>query len=234
MSGFKVEILAIGAHPDDVECSASGTLVKHIQKGGRAAIVDLTKGELGTYGSPQLRYQEAVKAAALMKLSFREQLDLPDGNIVNDETARMKVIQMIRRYQPEIILANAFEDRHPDHGKAAVLVEEAAFLSGLKNIETAIGGYKQEPWRPRVVYHYSQGYYTVPDVVIDVTEVYPQKVAVLKAYESQFVIPYQGRDGLIEYIEAVDSVFGRAIHAKYGEGFTCKRAVGAKQITDLV
>ena len=166
---FKVDILAFGAHPDDVECAASGVLLKHITLGKTVVIVDMTAGEMGTFGTPETRKIEADNASKILGIQNREQLGLPDGAVENNEASRLLVIRAIRKYQPEIVLANAIHDRHPDHANAAKLVADASFLSGLKRKETFYNETIQEPWRPKAVYHYIQDYFIKPDFVIDIS-----------------------------------------------------------------
>ena len=166
----KVDILAIGIHPDDVELSCSGTLLRHIAMGKKAGILDLTRGELGTRGNAELRTTEANTAARILGVEFREQLDFKDGFFANDETHQRAIIQKIRQYQPQIVLCNAISDRHPDHGRSAKLVAEACFYSGLIKVETLVNGVNQQAWRPKAVYHYIQDNYIHPDFVIDITD----------------------------------------------------------------
>lgn len=238
MHPFKVDILAFGAHPDDVECAAAGVLIKHIAMGKTVAIVDLTAGEMGTYGTVAGRKQEAENAAKVMGVQEREQLNLPDGGIENNEANRLLLIQIIRKYQPQIILANAFHDRHPDHANAAKLIADAAFLSGLKKKETLAGGYKQEAWRPKAVYHYIQDYYIEPDFVIDITEQMDQKMEAILAFKSQFVHPEDNSAnsilGLLNQIKSMNSLCGRPINATYAEGFTANRYIGIPDLFQLL
>ena len=235
---MKLDILAFGAHPDDVELSCSGTLLHHIGLGKKVGVVDLTKGELGTRGSAEIRSEEAKKAAELMGISARENLELPDGFLLNDQPSQLKVVQVIRRYQPDIVLATATEDRHPDHGKAAKIVADSCFLSGLVKIETEDASKKQEAWRPKAVYHYVQDYYLEPDLVVDITPYLEKKMEIIKAYASQF--GEQGSKTMIsspeflEYIKLRAIQFGRPIGVKYGEGFVANRYVGVKNLFDLL
>ncbi len=234
----KVDILAFGAHPDDVECAAAGVILKHIGLGKKVAIVDLTAGELGSYGSVETRRIEASKAAELLGVSHREQLGLPDGAIENNDAARSLVIQAIRKFRPDIVLANALHDRHPDHAVAAKLVADASFLSGLRNKITLQDGTPQAPWRPAAVYHYVQDYFVEPDFVIDITEQMEQKMEAIKAFRSQFVEPSgEGARailGLLEQIRHTNGIYGRPIQATFAEGFTVGRYLGVHNFYQLI
>ena len=186
---MKLDILAFGAHPDDVELGCSGTILKEISLGKTVGIVDLTRGELGTRGSAEIRDQEANAAANILGVSVRENLNMRDGFFVNDEKHQLQVIQMIRKYKPEIVLCNAIDDRHIDHGKGSKLVSDACFLSGLMKIETVLDGEIQKPWRPKVVYHYIQWKNIEPDFVVDITGFTDKKIESILAYRSQFYDP---------------------------------------------
>lgn len=233
MKTHRVDILAFGAHPDDVECAMAGTLYKHINLGKKVAIIDLSFGENGTYGSVFEREKEALEAAKILNISYREQQNIPDGNIENTEKNRLKVITLIRKYQPQIVFANAIKDYHPDHSKAAQLVKEAAFLSGLKKIVTP--GYTK--WRPKAVYHYIQDEFINPDFVVDISNEMDTKLKSIKAYTSQFVTPkddnYSGVNHLIRQIINTNGVFGRSINTKYAEGFTVNKYIGVENVLDL-
>lgn len=234
----KVNILAFGAHPDDVECAAAGVLIKHIEMGKTAAIVDLTAGEMGSFGSPEMRKSEAEIASKILGIQFREQLDLPDAGIENNEESRIKIIQMIRKYQPDIVLCNAIHDRHPDHAHAAKLVADASFLSGLKMKKTYDKGTEQKAWRPKAVYHYIQDYFVEPDFVIDISAQMELKLNAIRAFESQFVTPKTDEpnaiSGLIHQIKSTNSIFGRPINALYAEGFTVSRYLGVDHFYNLI
>ena len=234
---FKVDILAFGAHPDDVECAASGVLLKHITMGNTAAIVDVTAGEMGTFGTPETRKQEAIQASKILRLQHREQLGLPDGGIENNEASRLLIIQVIRKYQPEIVLANAIHDRHPDHSKAAKLVADASFLSGLKKKKTFYNGDVQEPWRPKAVYHYIQDYFIEPDFVIDISTEMDKKILAINSFQSQFVMPKENEPssilGLLDQIKSTNSIYGRSINANYAEGFTVNKYIGINDFFQL-
>ena len=232
---MKLDILAIGVHPDDVELSAAGTILKHIALGKKVGILDLTRGELGTRGSAELRTREANAAAKILGLSVREQLNMADGFFENNEAHQKQIIEIIRKYQPEIILCNAITDRHPDHGRAAKLTTDACFYSGLVKVDT-----NQAAWRPKAVYHYIQDNFIEPDFVIDITSQMDKKMESIMAYSSQFfdpnskepVTPISSKN-FMEYIKAKGSLFGRAINVDYAEGFTANRYIGVENLFDL-
>jgi len=238
MNKHKVDLLAFGAHPDDVECAAAGVLLKHIAMGKSVAIVDLSAGEMGSYGTVEERRNEAATATKILGVSYREQLGLTDGGIENNEPGRLKVVEAIRKYQPEIVLCNAIHDRHPDHANAAKLVADACFLSGLKMKKTFDNGAKQKEWRPRAVYHYIQDYFIEPGFVLDITEQMDQKLEAILAFRSQFVHPKQeGASsivGLINQVKSMNSIYGRPINAVYAEGFTVKRYIGVDNFFQLI
>ncbi|MFN4082716.1 MAG: bacillithiol biosynthesis deacetylase BshB1 [Bacteroidia bacterium] len=237
---MKLNILAFAAHPDDVELAAGGTIIKHIKKGYKVGIADITKGELGTRGNAETRFNETLEANKILGLSIRENLELPDGFFNKNHDSLIKVITCIRKYQPDIVLCNAIYDRHTDHGKAADLVAEAAFLSGLIKIETFENKNLQEAWRPKNVYHYIQDRYIKPDFVVDISDYFEDKMNAIKAYKSQFYnpdsiepqTPISGKD-FMEFLNARAKEFGRAIGVKYGEGFTVKKPVGISNLFDI-
>ena len=237
MNKFKVDILAFGAHPDDVECAASGVLLKHINLGKTVAIIDMSDGEMGTFGTPETRRKEANNASKVLGIQHRDQLGLPDGAIENNEASRLLVIRAIRKYQPEIVLANAIHDRHPDHAKAAKLVAEASFLAGLKKKDTFYNKTIQEPWRPKAIYHYIQDYFIAPDFVIDVSDEMNTKIKAIMAFESQFVTPKENEPssllGLLDQVKSQNSIYGRPINAKYAEGFTVTKYIGVHDFFQL-
>lgn len=236
----KVDILAFGAHPDDVELSAAGTLIKHIKAGKKVAIVDLTQGELGSRGTVDTRYAEAAEASRIMGLSARVNLKMEDGFFQHTPDNLLKIIEQIRHFQPEIVLMNAVSDRHPDHAKGSKLVSEACFLSGLRKIESIYEGDKQTAYRPKVVYHYIQDHYIKPDFVIDVTEFVEQKFESIRAYKTQFydpnstepLTPISGEE-FFDFLKGRMAEMGRAIGAKYAEGFTVERFIGVESLFDL-
>ena len=237
---MKVDILAIGAHPDDVELSASGTLLKAVSTGKKVAIVDLTEGELGSRGTVETRYAEAKEASEILGLSARVNLNLGDGFFDFTKENTLKIIEQIRFFQPEVVLVNAESDRHPDHGRASKLAKEACFLSGLLKIETSWDGSKQMHWRPKAVYSYIQDRYMKPDFVVDFTAHYEEKVKSILAYKTQFynpemdgpATPISGKD-FIEFLSGRWADFGRSIGVKYAEGFTTERPIGIHDITTL-
>lgn len=237
---MKLDILAFGAHPDDVELGCSGTLAKEISLGKKVGVIDLTRGELGTRGSVEIRNSEAAKAGSILGISVRENLDLRDGFFQNDEESQLKVIQMIRKYQPEIVICNAIQDRHIDHGKGSKLVSDACFLSGLRRIETEIEGVSQNAWRPKVVYHYIQWETITPDFVVDVTGFMDKKVASILAYSSQFFDPNSKEpESPITSKNFLDSVnyraqdLGRLVGVDFAEGFTVERYLVVNSLADL-
>lgn len=238
---MKLDILAIGAHPDDVELGCSATLAKEISRGKKVGILDLTRGELGTRGSAEIRDTEAAKAADLLGVSFRENLGFKDGFFVNDELHQMEVIKMIRKYQPEIVLCNAVQDRHIDHGKGSSLVSDACFLSGLRRIETAFEGIDQKAWRPRLVYHYIQWENIKPDFVVDVTGFIDKKIEAVMAYGSQFYDPDSkepvspiSSQNFLESISYRARDLGRLIGTDYAEGYTVERFVAVDNLDQLI
>lgn len=237
---MKLDILAIGVHPDDVELSCSGTLAKHIAKGKAVGILDLTLGELGTRGTATIRTNEAQAAAKILGVLNRTQLQMKDGFFVSDEAHQKLIIQQLRKYRPEIVLCNAISDRHPDHGRSAKLVADACFYSGLLKIETKLDDKVQEPWRPKAVYHYIQDNFIHPDFVIDVTDFMDVKHQSIMAFSSQFYSANSNEPetpiSSKEFIESLNSkmaIWGRAIGVKYAEGFTVNRYPGVESLFDL-
>lgn len=233
---MKVDILAFGVHPDDVELGCSGTLIAAVQQGKKVAVVDLTQGELGTRGTIETRRAEAAAAAKLMGVHARENLLMADGFFaINEENIR-RVITAIRKYQPDIVLCNALEDRHPDHGRSSSLVEDAAFLSGLRKIETAVNGEAQEAWRPKYVFHYIQDRYLKPDFVFDISDYMEQKIQVVQAYHTQFHSPattntdepqtYISSPDFLATIRARALMLGKRVGVKYAEGYISKKTPG--------
>lgn len=237
---MKLDILAFGAHPDDVELGCSGTIAKEITLGKKVGIVDLTRGELGTRGSVEIRNAESAKASEILGVSIRENLDMRDGFFRNDEAHQLKVIEMIRKYQPEIVICNAITDRHIDHGKGSSLVSDACFLSGLIKIETQLNGEKQQAWRPKVVYHYIQWQTIEPDFVVDISEFINQKMSAVKAYGSQFYDPNSmepitpiASKNFIDSIKYRAQDLGRLVGVEYAEGFTTERYLTINSLGDL-
>lgn len=238
---MKLDILVFGAHPDDVELSCGATIAKEISLGRKVGIVDLTRGELGTRGSAELRDEEAAHAAEVLGVQVRENLRFRDGFFVNDEAHQLEVIKMIRKYRPDVVICNAVDDRHIDHGKGSKLVSDSSFLSGLIKIHTQLAGAEQEAWRPKQVYHYIQWKNLVPDFVVDVTGFMDKKVESLMAYKSQFYDPNSTEPVTpIATKNFKDSILyraadlGRLINTEYAEGFTVERYVAVNTLADLI
>ena len=240
---MKLDILAFGAHPDDVELGAGATIAKEIANGKKVGIVDLTRGELGTRGSAEIRDKEAAKAAEILGITVRENLEFADGFLINNKEHQLVIIQMIRKYRPEIVLCNAIEDRHIDHAKGSNLVSDACFLSGLIKIDTKLDGNDvwQEPWRPKYVYHYIQWKNLEPDFVVDVSDFIAKKTEAILAYSSQFYDPKSDEpETPISSKNFIDSVnyrardLGRYIGVEYAEGFTVERYVAVRNLSDLI
>jgi bacillithiol biosynthesis deacetylase BshB1 len=239
---LKLDILVLSVHPDDAELGCSGTILKHIALGYKVGIVDLTRGELGTRGSAEIRKQEAAAAAEILGLAVRENLGLPDAFFENTREHQVKVIEAIRKFRPSIVITNAYHDRHPDHGRANELVEASAFLAGLRKIETFdIDGSPQEAWRPDMVLHFIQDNYITPDILIDVTEHWDKKIESINAYGSQFYNPswedepqtYISTSNFIEIVTGRAREFGKSIHVKYAEGFTSRKILGVDNLFNL-
>lgn len=237
---MKLDILAIGAHPDDVELGCSATLAKEISLGKKVGILDLTRGELGTRGSAEIRDKEAVAAAKILGVELRENLAFADGFFKNDKEHQLKVIEIIRKYQPEIVLCNAIDDRHIDHGKGSKLVSDACFLSGLRRIETNIDNNKQDAWRPKHVYHYIQWKNIEPDFVVDVSGFIDKKMEAIKAYESQFYDPNSNEPttpiASKNFLDSLDyraRDLGRLVGAEHAEGYTTERYVAVDSLDNL-
>jgi bacillithiol biosynthesis deacetylase BshB1 len=237
---MKLDILVLSAHPDDAELGCGATIAKHVSKGYRVGIIDLTQGELGTRGTLETRKAEAKAAASILGVSVRENLELADGFFANTPEQQRVVIQAIRTYQPEMVLTNATNDRHPDHGKGASLVADACFLSGLAKIETPVNGQLQKAWRPKAVYHFIQSYLTVPDFVVDVSEHWPAKMESIRAYRTQFFDSasqepetFISKPGFLQLVEARGRDLGYSIGAEYGEGFTVRRFPGVEDLFQL-
>ncbi len=230
---MQVDILAIGAHPDDVELSASGTLLAHADKGRSFGLLDLTLGELGSRGNAQIRTEEAMTAAQLLGAAFRRQLALPDGFFEYSRENLLQIIRVIRQCRPYIVLCNAPSDRHPDHGKAARLAADACFYAGLPKIETTDdNGQLQQPWRPQSVFHYVQDRHLTPDFIVDITPYFERKMRAILAFRSQFYAPDQPDDepqtpisnkDFLDFMEAKARVLGRSAQVRYAEGFICSR-----------
>ncbi|MCE2612356.1 bacillithiol biosynthesis deacetylase BshB1 [Flavobacteriaceae bacterium D16] len=240
---MKLDILVFGSHPDDAELGAGATIAKEIANGKKVGVVDLTRGELGTRGTPELRDQEARKAAEILGLSMRINLEFADGFFVNDKEHQIQVIEVLRKYRPDIVLCNAIDDRHIDHAKGSQLVSDACFLSGLLKIDTKWVGEDewQDPWRPRQVYHYIQWKNLEPDFVVDVSDFIDQKMEAINAYASQFFDPDSKEpETPISSKNFTDSIryrardLGRLIGVEYGEGFTVERYIGVRNLGDMI
>lgn len=241
---MKLDILAIGVHPDDVELGCSGAIINEIKKGKKAGVLDLTQGELGSRGTIESRYEEAAKAAMIMGVHVRENLKMRDGFFKNDEEHQRKLISLIRKYQPEIVIANSLADRHPDHGRAGKLITDSCFLSGLIKVETENeNGEKQEAWRPKYIFHYLQDRYHEPDFIVDITDVFDQRMEAIKAYTTQFYNPENEDDGpqtyisTPEFLESVTArarVIGKKIGVKFGEGFTTEKKLGIRDFDAFI
>jgi bacillithiol biosynthesis deacetylase BshB1 len=239
---MKLDVLAIGVHPDDVELGCSGTLINEVKRGKTVGIVDLTEGELGTRGTVETRYKEASDAAAIIGATARENLKMRDGFFKNDEEHQLKVIQVLRKYRPEVVFANILEDRHPDHGRAGQLVYDACFLSGLRQVKTTDGiGEEQAKWRPKYLFHYLQDRFYEPHFIIDVSESFEQRMASVKAYTTQFYNPsssepatYISNPDFIESIIARARLLGKRIGVQFAEGFVTKKSIGISNLDALV
>jgi len=238
---MKLDILAFGAHPDDVELGCGGTIAKEVSLGKKVGIIDLTRGELGTRGTAVTRDMESAKAAEILGVVVRENLNMRDGFFVNDEEHQLAVIRMIRKYQPAIVLCNAIEDRHIDHGKGSNLVSDACFLSGLMKIETEYEGQKQKAWRPTTVYHYLQWKTLIPDFVVDISGFNEKRIAAILAYSSQFYDPKSkepetpiATKNFLESLNYRPQDFGRLIGKDFAEGFTVERYLGVNSLGDLI
>jgi bacillithiol biosynthesis deacetylase BshB1 len=240
---MKLDLLVFGAHPDDAELGAGATIAKEVARGKKVGVIDLTRGELGTRGTPEIRDKEASRAAEILGLAIRENMEFKDGFFQNDPEHQLALVRQIRRFRPEIVLCNAVEDRHIDHGKGSSLVSDACFLSGLVKIDTHLEGFEewQEPWRPRQVYHYIQWKNLEPDFAIDVTGFIDKKMEAIRAYDSQFFDPKSNEpDTPISSKNFLDSItyrardLGRLIGVEYAEGFTAERTVAARDLDALI
>ena len=239
---MKLDVLAIGVHPDDVELGCSGTLINEIKRGKKVGVVDLTQGELGTRGTIETRYQEAALASEIMGIHARENLKMRDGFFKNDEAHQLSVIQVLRKYRPEIVISNILEDRHPDHGRAGQLVYDACFLSGLRQVKT-IGedGQEQEKWRPKYLLHYIQDRFYEPDVIVDITDSFAQRMEAINAYRTQFHDPesdepvtYISNPDFMESIISRARLLGKRIGVQFAEGFLSKKNIGISNLDALV
>jgi bacillithiol biosynthesis deacetylase BshB1 len=239
---IKLDILAFGAHPDDVELGAGGTIALEVANSKKVGIIDLTRGELGSRGSADIRDKEAIESARILGVEMRLNLGLRDGFFLDNEVNQLEIIKWIRYFKPEVVLCNAVSDRHTDHGKASKLVSTACFLSGLRKIETHYEGILQQEWRPKAVYHYIQDHYHKPDFVVDVENHLDQKLSAIGAFKSQFYSLDQDQNEpqtLISTKEFMDFVmargldFGRPINSRFGEGFLIERSIGVNSLFDI-
>lgn len=237
----KLDILAIGVHPDDVELGCSGTILASIAQGKKVGIVDLTQGELGTRGSAEIRKIEATAAAKILGVTIRENLNMADGFFENNELHQRKVIEVIRKYQPEIIICNAPEDRHPDHGRSSKLVSDAAFLSGLRKIVTKVDGLEQASWRPGYVFHYLQDRFLQPDFVFDISPYHHTKIESILCYTTQFFNPglnepqtYISSPEFMESVKARAMMLGKRIGVKYAEGYITEKMIGIDNFDSFI
>jgi bacillithiol biosynthesis deacetylase BshB1 len=239
---MKLDVLAFGVHPDDVELGCAGTLMIEIAAGKKAGIIDLTQGELGTRGTIETRYTEAANAAAIIGVHVRENLKMADGFFKNDEEHQRMIIQALRTYQPDVVICNAPEDRHPDHGRASQLVLDACFLSGLRKIETKdVNGQPQQAWRPGYVLHYLQDRYLKPDFVVDISAVIDKKIESIKAYKTQFYNPelkepstYISSPEFMDHVIGRSKMLGMMIGVKHAEGFISKKMIGLSSLDPLI
>lgn len=240
---MKLDVLAFAAHPDDAELSCAGTLLVEKLNGKKTGIIDMTAGELGTRGSADIRAKESAEAAVILKLDVRENLSMSDCFFENSKENLLKVVEKIRKYQPDIILCNAPEDRHPDHGKGAKLVEDAAFLSGLIKVETTLDGILQKAWRPKNVFHYIQDRHLEPDFLVDISDEIELKLQSIKAYKTQFFNPETRDDAIDTYIskpEFLDNIInnnkllGKRIGVSFAEGFITRKKIGIKNFDALI
>lgn len=238
---MKLDILAMGAHPDDVELGCGGTLVKEISRGKKVGILDLTRGELGTRGSAKIRHQEAAQAAKILGVEVRKNLEFRDGFFVNDEKHQLEIIKFIRKYRPEVVITNALEDRHIDHGKGSELTRSACFLSGLRKIKTTWDGQEQEAWRPKRVLHYIQWQDLKPDIVVDISGFIDKKLEAVRAYQSQFFDQNSeepktpiSTSNFLESVEYRASNLGRLIFVDHAEGFNTERFPAVDSVFDLL
>ncbi|WP_396637959.1 bacillithiol biosynthesis deacetylase BshB1 [Maribacter sp. R77961] len=238
---MKLDILVFGAHPDDAELGAGGTIAKEVAKGKKVGIIDLTRGELGTRGSAEIRDKEAAAAGEILKIEVRENLKFRDGFFINDEAHQLEVIKMVRKYRPEIVLCNAIDDRHIDHGKGSKLVSDSCFLSGLIKIETILMDEVQNPWRPKLVYHYIQWKNLVPDFVVDISGFMDKKTEAILAYNSQFHDPNSDEPEtpissktFIESVRYRAQDMGRLIGKDYAEGFNVERMIAVDSLSDII
>ncbi len=239
---IKLDILAFGAHPDDVELGAGGTIALEVANGKKVGIIDLTRGELGSRGNADIRDKEAIESARILGVEMRMNLGLRDGFFLDNEVNQLEIIKWIRYFQPEVVLCNVINDRHTDHGKASKLVSTACFLAGLRKIETVYDSIAQKEWRPNAIYHYIQDYYHKPDFVVDVENFLDQKLSAIGAFKSQFYSMDQDQNepqtlistkAFMDFVMARGLDFGRPINSKFGEGFLIERLIGVNSLFDI-
>ncbi len=237
---MKIDVLVFAAHPDDAELACSGTIASMVAKGKKVAVVDLTQGEMGTRGTPESRKAEAQASTEILGLSDRWQLNLPDTLFVNSKEEQNLLIQAIRYFRPALVLANAVSDRHPDHGRAAKLAEDACFFAGLPKIETFHEGKKQEAWRPSLVLHYIQSDWIQPDLIVDISPYWDIKLKAIKSFKTQFHNPdslepetFISTPRFLKFLESRARDFGHLIHVEMGEGFTCRRPIGVSDLSGI-
>lgn len=230
---MKLDILVFAAHPDDAELSCSGTILHHLSLGKKVGIIDLTRGELGSRGSAELRDLEAQRSTEILGIHIRENLRMADGFFENSQENKLKIIEMVRKYQPELVLANAVYDRHIDHGRGAALVHDACFLAGLTKIETG----NLKAWRPKRILHYIQDYSMQPDLVIDITPYFEKKKECIMAFSSQFYDPESKEpatpisgEHFFKFLEARSREMGRLIGVEFGEGFVSKTPLAVQDL----
>src|SRR3954469_3570760 len=238
---MKADILAFGVHPDDLELGCGGTLIAAIAEGKKVAVIDLTRGELGTRGSAEIRTKEAAAAAEALGVHARENLDMADGFFQHNETNLRKVIVAIRKFQPTIVICSAIEDRHPDHGRSSKLISDAAFLSGLRKIETEWNGQLQESWRPAQVFHYIQDRYLKPDFVYDISPYFEQKMKAVLCYTTQFnatdnnePATYISNPDFMDVIRARALMFGKRIGVNFAEGYITQKMIGINSFDNII
>ncbi|MBD0366928.1 MAG: bacillithiol biosynthesis deacetylase BshB1 [Flavisolibacter sp.] len=238
---MKLDVLAIGVHPDDVELGCSGTLIKEIKREKKVGVIDLTEGELGTRGTVSDRYEEATEAAKIMGVTVRENLKMRDGFFKNDEEHQLQLIRVLRKYQPEIVFGNVLDDRHPDHGRAGKLIYDACFLSGLSKIETFVDEIPQNKWRPKYLFQFVQDRFYEPHILIDISDVWEQRVNSIKAYKSQFFNPdsrepqtYISSAEFLESVTARARLLGKRIGVQFAEGFISHKSIGIQNLDALV
>ncbi|MBE8720316.1 bacillithiol biosynthesis deacetylase BshB1 [Sphingobacterium pedocola] len=239
---MRLDLMVMTVHPDDAELGAGGTIAKYVTEGKKVGIIDLTRGELGTRGTAITRAQEASAAAEILGVELRENLELRDGFFLNEEISQLAIIRIIRKYRPEVIITNAWDDRHPDHGRASKLVNDAVFLSGLRRVETELDGVTQEAFRPRLQLQLIQDKYIQPHVILDISDYWDIKEKSILAYKTQFNASsdddgpqtYISNPDFMEYTRGRARELGRNIQVKYGEGFTARKLLGVQDLFDLI